>query len=155
MQKRKPGRKQISCVSQAVTQTEKQQSENTGVGEQKSKVKQRQKTRVKQRQKTSKQSQLENLSHIVKTESIDDKGAIKHRNTIDEVPKKSKTNTRKHIKTPKVKVEDGTTDAGKETEKREGFCPVCQMPYAALSIVQSPTWHIDECLETPYSSKKG
>ena len=127
--------------------TENQQSEISGVDDRT--------TRFNSRQKSSNQRLSESNSSKVKTESISDHNAAKHRNNVDEVPKKSKTNTRKRLKTPKVKVEAGTTTAGKLTEKRDGFCPVCQMPYAALSIVQSPTWHIHECLETPYSSKKG
>ncbi|KAL2078023.1 hypothetical protein ACEWY4_025708 [Coilia grayii] len=29
-----------------------------------------------------------------------------------------------------------------------GHCPVCQMPFSVL-VVQSPRWHVAECLETP------
>lgn len=74
--------------------------------------------------------------------------------------KKPKTAPRKRNKTPKLKVKDAVPDAAagadsKADNRSLGYCPVCQMPYRALSIVQSPTWHISECLETPYSSKKG
>ena len=65
-----------------------------------------------------------------------------------------KRNTRKkskEIKTPEPRDRDKTED----DQKRLGFCPNCQMPYTALSIVQSPTWHVNECLDTPYSSKEG
>ena len=65
-----------------------------------------------------------------------------------------KRNTRKkskELKTPEPRDGDKTED----DEKRSGFCPNCQMPYTALSIVQSPTWHVNECLDTPYSSKEG
>ena len=51
-----------------------------------------------------------------------------------------------------------TTKLGiKETEKlkksddkisRAGSCPKCQVPFTALSI-QTPTWHITECLNEP------
>lgn len=36
----------------------------------------------------------------------------------------------------------------------DGFCPSCQMPFSLL-LVQTPQWHVYECLETPGSIEKG
>ncbi|NWR46676.1 DCR1A protein, partial [Regulus satrapa] len=35
----------------------------------------------------------------------------------------------------------------------DGFCPSCQMPFSLL-LVQTPQWHVYECLETPGSFEK-
>ncbi|XP_036242048.1 DNA cross-link repair 1A protein [Molothrus ater] len=35
----------------------------------------------------------------------------------------------------------------------DGFCPSCQMPFSLL-LVQTPQWHVYECLETPGSVEK-
>ncbi|XP_014728009.1 PREDICTED: DNA cross-link repair 1A protein [Sturnus vulgaris] len=35
----------------------------------------------------------------------------------------------------------------------DGFCPSCQMPFSLL-LVQTPQWHVYECLETPGSNEK-
>ncbi|NXP17960.1 DCR1A protein, partial [Scytalopus superciliaris] len=35
----------------------------------------------------------------------------------------------------------------------DGYCPSCQMPFSLL-LVQTPQWHVDECLETPGSIEK-
>ncbi|NXS11895.1 DCR1A protein, partial [Neodrepanis coruscans] len=35
----------------------------------------------------------------------------------------------------------------------DGFCPSCQMPFSLL-LVQTPQWHVDECLDTPGSIEK-
>lgn len=34
-----------------------------------------------------------------------------------------------------------------------GFCPICQMPFSIL-VVQSPRWHVAECLATPGDGSK-
>lgn len=36
----------------------------------------------------------------------------------------------------------------------DGFCPSCQMPFSLL-LVQTPQWHVYECLETPGPAEKG
>lgn len=36
----------------------------------------------------------------------------------------------------------------------DGFCPSCQMPFSLL-LVQTPQWHVYECLETPGPIEKG
>ncbi|CAI9534502.1 unnamed protein product [Staurois parvus] len=33
-------------------------------------------------------------------------------------------------------------------EKHSGYCPSCQMPFSVL-LVQTPRWHVMECLDTP------
>ncbi|XP_010151171.1 PREDICTED: DNA cross-link repair 1A protein [Eurypyga helias] len=35
----------------------------------------------------------------------------------------------------------------------DGYCPSCQMPFALL-LVQTPRWHVAECLDTPGSIEK-
>ncbi|NWR33970.1 DCR1A protein, partial [Tachuris rubrigastra] len=35
----------------------------------------------------------------------------------------------------------------------DGYCPSCQMPFSLL-LVQTPQWHVDECLDTPGSVEK-
>ncbi|NXG65735.1 DCR1A protein, partial [Hemiprocne comata] len=35
----------------------------------------------------------------------------------------------------------------------EGYCPSCQMPLSLL-VVQTPRWHVAECLDTPGSTEK-
>ncbi|KAL7856937.1 hypothetical protein SRHO_G00158360 [Serrasalmus rhombeus] len=46
------------------------------------------------------------------------------------------------------------SDAQKETgSETGGCCPVCQMPFSVL-VVQSPRWHVAECLETPGDTSK-
>ncbi|XP_008947360.1 PREDICTED: DNA cross-link repair 1A protein [Merops nubicus] len=35
----------------------------------------------------------------------------------------------------------------------DGYCPSCQMPFALL-LVQTPRWHVAECLDTPGSFEK-
>ncbi|NXR52304.1 DCR1A protein, partial [Hippolais icterina] len=35
----------------------------------------------------------------------------------------------------------------------DGFCPSCQMPFSLL-LVQTPQWHVYECLEAPGSTEK-
>lgn len=36
----------------------------------------------------------------------------------------------------------------------DGCCPSCQMPFSLL-LVQTPRWHVTECLDTPGSVEKG
>ncbi|NWS98037.1 DCR1A protein, partial [Mionectes macconnelli] len=35
----------------------------------------------------------------------------------------------------------------------DGYCPSCQMPFSLL-LVETPQWHVDECLDTPGSIEK-
>ncbi|XP_062463891.1 DNA cross-link repair 1A protein isoform X1 [Pezoporus occidentalis] len=35
----------------------------------------------------------------------------------------------------------------------DGYCPSCQMPFSLL-LVQTPRWHVAECLDTPGSNEK-
>ncbi|XP_065494979.1 DNA cross-link repair 1A protein isoform X2 [Caloenas nicobarica] len=35
----------------------------------------------------------------------------------------------------------------------DGYCPSCQMPFSLL-LVQTPRWHVAECLDTPGSTQK-
>ncbi|XP_069467965.1 DNA cross-link repair 1A protein [Ambystoma mexicanum] len=35
----------------------------------------------------------------------------------------------------------------------EGHCPNCQMPFSVL-LVQTPRWHVDECLDAPGNAEK-
>lgn len=36
----------------------------------------------------------------------------------------------------------------------DGYCPSCQMPFSLL-LVQTPRWHVAECLDTPGTIEKG
>jgi len=51
--------------------------------------------------------------------------------------------------------EEITPNKHRPYNERSGRCPVCQMPFSLLSVIESPTWHVDSCLEAPYSSKEG
>lgn len=57
--------------------------------------------------------------------------------------------------TVKKEVVDETTPEKKPCVDRSGRCPVCQMPFSILSMVETPSWHVDQCLDVPYSSKNG
>lgn len=37
---------------------------------------------------------------------------------------------------------------------RLGFCPFCQVPFAALSRVESESWHVSSCLSSPSKAAK-
>ncbi|XP_009666937.2 DNA cross-link repair 1A protein isoform X2 [Struthio camelus] len=47
------------------------------------------------------------------------------------------------------------TEQSSENAKlvRDGYCPSCQMPFSLL-LVQTPRWHVAECLDTPGSMEK-
>ncbi|XP_071420134.1 DNA cross-link repair 1A protein [Pithys albifrons albifrons] len=47
------------------------------------------------------------------------------------------------------------TDQSSQNAKpvNDGHCPSCQMPFSLL-LVQTPQWHVDECLDTPGSIEK-
>lgn len=36
----------------------------------------------------------------------------------------------------------------------DGYCPSCQMPFSLL-LVQTPRWHVAECLDTPGATENG
>ena len=44
--------------------------------------------------------------------------------------------------------------AVKKQNQHEGYCPVCQMPFSIL-LLQSPGWHVAECMELPALSSEG
>lgn len=48
-------------------------------------------------------------------------------------------------------VEQGSQNA---KPVHDGFCPSCQMPFSLL-LVQTPQWHVYECLEIPGPIEKG
>ena len=70
-----------------------------------------------------------------------------NRKEIDKFKSKEKRSPRKPgsktklLKTPSRKI-------------HEGYCPFCQMPFAAL-IIQSPNWHTMECMDLPITSTTG
>ncbi|XP_062436619.1 DNA cross-link repair 1A protein isoform X2 [Rhea pennata] len=47
------------------------------------------------------------------------------------------------------------TEEGSQNAKpvHDGYCPSCQMPFSLL-LVQTPRWHVAECLDTPGSMEK-
>ncbi|NXW45787.1 DCR1A protein, partial [Nyctiprogne leucopyga] len=47
------------------------------------------------------------------------------------------------------------TEQGAQNTKpvHDGYCPSCQMPFSLL-LVQTPRWHVAECLDTPGSTEK-
>ncbi|OXB82347.1 UNVERIFIED_CONTAM: hypothetical protein H355_009272 [Colinus virginianus] len=47
------------------------------------------------------------------------------------------------------------TEQGSPSTKlaHDGYCPSCQMPFSLL-LVQTPRWHVAECLDTPGSVEK-
>eukprot|EP00058_Branchiostoma_floridae_P023470 XP_002608960.1 hypothetical protein BRAFLDRAFT_104983 [Branchiostoma floridae] len=63
---------------------------------------------------------------------------------------KGKTTSKSPGKSPR-----GRQSGDKTTPKRvihEGFCPNCQMPFSLL-LVQSPRWHVAECMEQPIQAE--
>ena len=40
-------------------------------------------------------------------------------------------------------------------QDRTGRCPVCMMPFSALTGTETPTWHVDVCQVEPYSTQQG
>ncbi|KAM6329835.1 DNA cross-link repair 1A protein isoform 2-T2 [Podargus strigoides] len=51
--------------------------------------------------------------------------------------------------------ESSLTEQSSQTAKpvHDGYCPSCQMPFSLL-VVQTPRWHVAECLDTPGSVEK-
>lgn len=68
------------------------------------------------------------------------------------VKRKTKRNDKSTTSSVKPEV---TPNKCKPYSDRSGRCPVCQMPFILLSRVESPTWHVDSCLDTPYKGKEG
>ncbi|XP_063435475.1 DNA cross-link repair 1A protein-like isoform X2 [Mytilus trossulus] len=77
----------------------------------------------------------------------------KAQNKVDSTPSKSQGQhgqTRHKRKTPKSKTPK------KERKKYDGYCPVCQMPFSALVMIETPSWHAAECIDNykPESDKQ-
>ncbi|KAL4231248.1 DNA cross-link repair 1A protein [Mactra antiquata] len=69
---------------------------------------------------------------------------------------KLKTQKRKKKLKREVKIEKSQNTPVNDKKCKfygNGRCPVCQMPFTLLSAIETPSWHIDQCLEVPYSSK--
>lgn len=49
-------------------------------------------------------------------------------------------------------VHDGSSS--EQHPQSRGYCPVCQMPFSIL-VVQTPQWHVAECLENPGETSTG
>lgn len=58
--------------------------------------------------------------------------------------------------TPRRTLKSGTKKASPCTPKAKhsGYCPSCQMPFSIL-LVQTPRWHVSECLDTPSAAQTG
>lgn len=73
---------------------------------------------------------------------------------------KQKTRKRASAKNHPVKREQSigkevTPDKAIIDDDRAGRCPVCQMPFSLLSVIESPTWHVNTCLTSPDKVKEG
>ncbi|XP_053548672.1 DNA cross-link repair 1A protein [Bombina bombina] len=56
--------------------------------------------------------------------------------------------------TPPKKYSENKKESPKTPVTRaEGHCPSCQMPFSIL-LVQTPRWHVSECLDTSWSTEK-
>ncbi|XP_072281160.1 DNA cross-link repair 1A protein [Pyxicephalus adspersus] len=53
---------------------------------------------------------------------------------------------REDLSAPKRTSEDASPSTPKA--KHSGYCPSCQMPFSIL-LVQTPRWHVSECLDSP------
>ncbi|XP_052772255.1 DNA cross-link repair 1A protein-like isoform X1 [Mya arenaria] len=54
-----------------------------------------------------------------------------------------------------AKIKAERTPSRKSSDQdRSGRCPVCQMPFTALSLVETPRWHVDDCQLTFLSTEK-
>lgn len=74
--------------------------------------------------------------------------------TINKSQTQKKATGKKKVKV-KLEVKKEYTPNVKEDTDRSGRCPVCQMPFTLLSLIETPSWHVDQCLDVPYSSKNG
>ncbi|CAH2323135.1 DNA cross-link repair 1A [Pelobates cultripes] len=55
--------------------------------------------------------------------------------------------------TPTTKRSNKTQSPGTSFPRHSGHCPSCQMPFSIL-LVQTPRWHVSECLDTPALTDK-
>ncbi|XP_053307053.1 DNA cross-link repair 1A protein isoform X2 [Spea bombifrons] len=65
----------------------------------------------------------------------------------------SKQNPQAEPSTPKMKGSDNKQSPRTPTPRHSGYCPSCQMPFAIL-LVQTPRWHVSECLDSPAATEK-
>ncbi|NXM43761.1 DCR1A protein, partial [Gymnorhina tibicen] len=66
---------------------------------------------------------------------------------VDRCKDDSSVHSQESVSSP---VEQGSQNA---KPVHDGYCPSCQMPFSLL-LVQTPQWHVYECLETPGPIKK-
>ncbi|KAI8490767.1 DNA cross-link repair 1A protein [Branchiostoma belcheri] len=64
---------------------------------------------------------------------------------------KGKTTSKSPGKSPRSRKSGDASETPKRTV-HEGFCPNCQMPFSLL-LVQSPRWHVAECMEQPIQAE--
>ncbi|XP_043568719.1 DNA cross-link repair 1A protein [Chiloscyllium plagiosum] len=65
----------------------------------------------------------------------------------------SKSSPQQAARRPLSKVEFPNASEGKSIPTKakpahDGYCPICQMPFSLL-LIETPRWHVAECLETP------
>ncbi|XP_018429474.1 PREDICTED: DNA cross-link repair 1A protein [Nanorana parkeri] len=56
------------------------------------------------------------------------------------------------LSTPKRTDRKKSASPSTPKAKHSGYCPSCQMPFSVL-LVQTPRWHVSECLDTPSSAQ--
>ncbi|XP_078668778.1 DNA cross-link repair 1A protein-like isoform X2 [Branchiostoma floridae x Branchiostoma belcheri] len=64
---------------------------------------------------------------------------------------KGKTTSKSPGRSPRSRRSRDASETPKRTV-HEGFCPNCQMPFSLL-LVQSPRWHVAECMEQPIQAE--
>ena len=50
-------------------------------------------------------------------------------------------------KTPKSKPISQISQCQSSATRRKGNCPFCQVPFSALSYIESPRWHVTDCMD--------
>ncbi|KAM4704344.1 DNA cross-link repair 1A protein [Rhinophrynus dorsalis] len=66
----------------------------------------------------------------------------------------NKQSSQSNLSTPTKKKPENKKQSPRTPQPRnDGYCPSCQMPFSLL-LVQTPRWHVSECLDTPVSTDK-
>jgi hypothetical protein len=105
---------------------------------------------LQRKSESSKNSGRSRYSLTQKKVKTEDGGFV----TVNKSQKQKKATGKRKTKV-KVEVKPECTPNAKQNVDRSGRCPVCQMPFLLLSMVETPSWHVDQCLDVPYSSKNG
>lgn len=84
---------------------------------------------------------------VEKTDTLQIKPSSRPDQDVDQCRDDSSVHCQESVSSP---VEQGSQHA---KPIHDGHCPSCQMPFSLL-LVQTPQWHVYECLETPGPSEK-